>query len=317
MSVKAVKNTHNGTIDKAKWLFAWLSFALAVVLSVVGAKTSEILRVGACLGASALGIFCALSTEKGKAFMNFARESRAEVRKVVWPNKQEMSQTTIGVFVVVFVAALLLWLIDTGLLALISHFMRPRGRTMTSEEQKPLSGDGKQWFVIQAYSGFESHVKKMLEERIRHQGLQDKFGDILVPTEEVVEMRGGKKRKSERKFFPGYVLVRMLLDDETWHLVRKTPKVLGFIGGTKETPAPISDAEADNILHRVEEGVAKPRPKVLFEVGEVIRVNDGPFADFNGVVEEVNYDKSRLRVAVLIFGRSTPVELEFSQVEKA
>ena len=142
------------------------------------------------------------------------------------------------------------------------------------------------------------------------------FGQILVPTEEVVEMRDGQRRKSDRKLFPGYVLVQMEMNDETWHLVKKVPKVLGFIGGTQESPAPISEAEAQAILDRVKEGAEKPRPKVLFEVGEVIRVTDGPFADFNGVVEEVNYEKNRLRVAVLIFGRSTPVDLEFSQVEK-
>ena len=145
----------------------------------------------------------------------------------------------------------------------------------------------------------------------------DKFGEILVPCEEVVEMRDGQKRRSERKFFPGYVLVEMEMDDETWHLVKDVPKVMGFIGGTADRPAPITQREADAILQRVQEGVDKPRPKVLFEVGEMVRVTDGPFNDFNGVVEEVNYEKSRLRVAVLIFGRSTPVELEFSQVEKA
>ncbi len=173
-----------------------------------------------------------------------------------------------------------------------------------------------QWYVVHAYSGFEDHVMRSLRERIQRNGLQDKFDEILVPTEEVVEMRDGKKRKSDRKFFPGYVLVQMEMDDSTWHLVKDTPRVLGFIGGTSDKPAPISDAEANSILQRVEEGVDKPRPKILFEPGEVVRVNDGPFTDFNGVVEEVNYEKSRLRVSVLIFGRSTPVELEFGQVEK-
>ncbi len=173
-----------------------------------------------------------------------------------------------------------------------------------------------QWYVVHAYSGFEDHVMRSLNERIQREDLQDKFGKILVPTEEVVEMRDGKKRKSDRKFFPGYVLVQMEMDDATWHLVKDTPRVLGFIGGTSDKPASISDAEADSILQRVEDGVDKPRPKVLFEPGEVVRVNDGPFTDFNGVVEEVNYEKSRLRVSVLIFGRSTPVELEFGQVEK-
>ncbi|RLK51296.1 transcription antitermination protein nusG [Alkalispirillum mobile] len=174
----------------------------------------------------------------------------------------------------------------------------------------------KRWYVIHAYSGFEKQVKKSLEERIKRAGMEDRFGEILVPTEEVVEMREGQKRRSERKFFPGYVLVQMELDDETWHLVKEVPRVMGFIGGRSDRPAPISDREAEQILDRVKEGAEKPRPKVLFEVGEMVRVTDGPFADFNGVVEEVNYEKSRLRVAVLIFGRSTPVELEFDQVEK-
>ncbi len=172
------------------------------------------------------------------------------------------------------------------------------------------------WYVVHAYSGFEQHVKRALEERIKLQGQEDKFGDILVPTEEVVEMRDGQKRRSDRKFFPGYVLVHMELDDDTWHLVKDTPRVMGFIGGTSDKPAPITDKEAEAILNRVQEGAERPRPKVLFEPGEVVRINDGPFNDFNGVVEEVDYDKNRLRVEVSIFGRSTPVDLEFSQVEK-
>jgi len=173
------------------------------------------------------------------------------------------------------------------------------------------------WYVVHAYSNFEGQVKRALEERIVRAGMEDKFGEILVPTEEVVEMREGQKRKSERKFFPGYVLVQMEMDDETWHLVKSVPKVLGFIGGSTDKPAPITDKEAEAILARVKEGVEKPRPKVLFEPGEMVRVCDGPFNDFNGVVEEVNYEKNRLLVAVQIFGRSTPVELEFHQVEKA
>ncbi len=172
------------------------------------------------------------------------------------------------------------------------------------------------WYVVHAYSGFENQVKRSLEERIVRYGMQDKFGQILVPMEEVVEMREGQKRHSERKFFPGYVLVQMEMDDETWHLVKEAPKVLGFIGGTSDKPAPITDREADAILQRIQEGVEKPRPKVLFEPGEVVRVIDGPFNDFSGVVEEVNYEKNRLLVTVQIFGRSTPVELEFGQVEK-
>ena len=172
------------------------------------------------------------------------------------------------------------------------------------------------WYVVHAYSNFENKVKSSLEERIKLKGLEDKFGKILVPTEEVVEMKEGKKRSSERKFFPGYVLVEMDLDEETWHLVKSVPKVLGFIGGSSDKPAPITEAEANEILNRVEQGVDRPRPKVLFEVGEVVRVNDGPFNDFNGVVEEVNYEKSKMLVSVQIFGRSTPVELTFGQVEK-
>jgi len=172
------------------------------------------------------------------------------------------------------------------------------------------------WYVIHAYSNYENKVRQALEERIEREGLQDHFGKIIVPTEEVVEMRAGQQRKSERKFFPGYVLVQMELSDVTWHMVRDVPRVLGFIGGTADKPAAITDAEAELILDRVEDGINKPKPKVLFEVGEVLRVVDGPFKDFDGVVEEVNYEKSRLTVTVMIFGRSTPVDLEFTQVEK-
>jgi transcriptional antiterminator NusG len=175
----------------------------------------------------------------------------------------------------------------------------------------------KQWYVVQAYSGYENHVKRTLQERIKRFGKEADFGDILVPTEEVVEMREGQKRRSERKFFPGYVLVNMEMNDETWHLVKDAPRVLGFIGGSNDKPAPITEREAQSIMQRMQDGVDKPRPKVLFEPGEVVRVIEGPFNDFNGVVEEVDFEKSRLKVSVLIFGRSTPVELEFSQVEKA
>ncbi|MEM7504110.1 MAG: transcription termination/antitermination protein NusG [Pseudomonadota bacterium] len=183
-------------------------------------------------------------------------------------------------------------------------------------EAEELNSAALRWYIVHAYSNFEHKVKTSLEERIKRFGLEDKFGEILVPTEEVVEMKEGSKRRSERKFFPGYVLVQMEMDDETWHLVKEVPKVLGFIGGTSDRPAPISESEADHILQRVREGVDKPRPKVLFEPGEVVRVVDGPFNDFSGVVEKVNYEKSRLQVAVQILGRSTPVELDFGQVEK-
>ncbi len=172
------------------------------------------------------------------------------------------------------------------------------------------------WYVVHAYSGFEKSVAKALAERIERAGMKDRFGEILVPVEEVVEMKGGQKAVSERKFFPGYVLVQMEMADDTWHLVKSTPKVTGFVGGSAMRPTPISDREVQAILDQIREGVEKPKPKVLFEVGQSVRVVDGPFTDFNGTVEEVNYDKSKLRVSVLIFGRATPVELEFAQVEK-
>lgn len=175
----------------------------------------------------------------------------------------------------------------------------------------------KRWYVVHAYSGYEKKVVTALQERIEMQGMQELFGEVLVPTEEVVEMRGGQKRRSERKFFPGYVLVQMELTDATWHLVKDTPRVMGFIGGRADKPAPITEKEAELILQRVDDSAETPKPKTLFEPGEMVRVIDGPFNDFNGVVEEVNYEKSKLRVAVLIFGRSTPVELDFGQVEKA
>ncbi len=172
------------------------------------------------------------------------------------------------------------------------------------------------WYVVHTFSGFEKQVVRSLQEHIKNAGLQEKFGEILVPTEEIVELKRGQKRTSERKFFPGYVLVRMEMNDDTWHLVKSVPKVSGFIGGSSARPTPISDKEADAILQQVKEGVEKPRPKFSFAAGEQVRVIDGPFQDFNGTVEDVNYEKSKLRVSVSIFGRLTPVELDFSQVEK-
>lgn len=174
----------------------------------------------------------------------------------------------------------------------------------------------KQWYVLQSHSQFEQHVKRQLQERIEREGMQEFFGEILIPTEEVVEVKENKKRISQRKFFPGYVLVEMEMNDTTWHIVNSIPRVSGFIGGSHDRPTPITQAEVDAIMRRMQEGVEKPRPKTLFEVGEELRIIEGPFADFNGVVEEVNYEKSRMKVSVLIFGRPTPVELEFAQVEK-
>jgi len=175
----------------------------------------------------------------------------------------------------------------------------------------------KHWYVVHTYSQFEKSVQRALTERVQREGMQDKFGQILVPVEEVVELKSGQKSITERKFFPGYVLVEMEMTDETWHLVKSTPKVTGFLGGSAMKPTPISAKEVQNIMQQMQAGVEKPRPKVLFEVGELVRVKDGPFTDFNGSVEDVNYDKNKIRVAVTIFGRSTPVELDFGQVEKA
>jgi len=174
----------------------------------------------------------------------------------------------------------------------------------------------KRWYVVHAYSGFEKSVQKALRERIDRSEVVDQFGQILVPVEEVVDVKNGRRSITERKFFPGYVLIEMEMTDETWHLVKSTPKVTGFIGGTANKPAPISKKEVDAIMQQIQEGVEKPRPKVLFEVGERVRVTDGPFNDFNGTVDEVNYERNKLRVSVQIFGRDTPVELEFGQVEK-
>ncbi len=210
----------------------------------------------------------------------------------------------------------------------------PAGKTESKTESKTKSksskkskgggddsagaeSDSKRWYVIQAFSGFEKQASESLKEHVARAGMEDRFGDILVPTEEVVEIRNGTKRTSQRKFFPGYVLVEMTLDDETWHLVKGVPKVTGFIGGSGSRPAPITEREARAIIDQVKEGAEKPRPKFTFSPGELVRVTDGPFQDFNGTVEDVNFEKSKLRVSVSIFGRSTPVELNFSQVEKS
>ena len=174
----------------------------------------------------------------------------------------------------------------------------------------------KKWYVVHAYSGFEKNVQKTLKERIEREGMQDYFGQILVPVEEVVDIKNGKRTLSERKFFPGYVLAEMEMTDDSWHLVKSTPRVTGFIGGTANRPLPITQREVDAIMQQIQTGGEKPKPKVEFEVGQRIRVNEGPFADFNGVVDEVNYERTKLKVSVQIFGRETPVELDFMQVEK-
>ena len=247
-------------------------------------------------------------SEPGKQFAVFAGESVAEVKKVVWPTRKETMQTTAAVFAFVVVMAVFLWITrqDTGM-----------GAVRLDPGLEKDDDMSKRWYVVHAYSGFEKSVQRALEDRINRAGMSDKFGKILVPVEEVVEMKGGQKHMSERKFFPGYVLVEMEMNDDTWHLVKNTNKVTGFVGGTATKPAPIPEKEVEAIMQQMREGVEKPKPKVLFEIGEMVRVKDGPFTDFQGTVEDVNYEKSRLRVAVTIFGRSTPVELEFGQVEKA
>lgn len=179
------------------------------------------------------------------------------------------------------------------------------------------TNDAKKLFAVHVFSNCENYVKQTLEKRIAEENLEEKFGNIYVFTEEVLEIRAGQKRKSERKIYPGYIFVEMAMDEESWHLVKSIPKVLGFIGGKGEKPSPIPDSQANIMLERIRTNAEKPKPKVLYQPGELVRVTEGPFADFNGVVEDVNYEKNRLRVAVLIFGRSTPVELEFSQVTKA
>ena len=189
--------------------------------------------------------------------------------------------------------------------------------TGSMAEQVPSSLVDLRWYIVHAYSGMEKAVERNILERIKRSGMQEKFGRVLVPTEEVVEIRNGQRKTTERRLFPGYVFVQMVMDDDTWHLIKHTNKVTGFVGGAKNRPAPISEEEVRKIENQVQEGADKPRHKIEFITGELVRVKDGPFNDFNGVVEEVNYEKSRLRVAVTIFGRSTPVELEFAQVEKA
>ena len=194
--------------------------------------------------------------------------------------------------------------------------MQVAGLVGTPETLAPTTNPDLRWYIVHAYSGMEKAVERNITERINRAGMQNKFGRILVPTEEVVEMRNGKRKTTERRLFPGYVFVEMVMEDDTWHLVKHTSKVTGFVGGAKNRPAPISEAEIQKIVDQVQEGSDKPRHKIEFMVGELVRVKEGPFTDFNGSVEEVNYEKSRLRVSVAIFGRSTPVELEFSLVEK-
>jgi transcriptional antiterminator NusG len=208
---------------------------------------------------------------------------------------------------------------DSGLEKIMNDAVEtvtPSPLTAAQTLAAPAANPDLRWYVVHAYSGMEKAVERNILERINRAGMQSKFGRILVPMEEVVEIKNGQKKTTERKFFPGYVLVEMVMDDDTWHLVKHTNKVTGFVGGGKTRPSPISEAEVQKIVSQMQEGTEKPRHKVEFVVGEMVRVKEGPFADFTGSVDEVNYEKSKVRVAVTIFGRSTPVELEFSQVEK-
>ena len=292
-------------LEAMKWVVVVALLLVAIVGNYLYRDIMLPLRALAVVILIAAAGGVALLTTKGKATVAFAREARTEVRKVIWPTRQETLHTTLIVAAVTAVMSLILWGLDGILVRLVSFI------TEMSEAPK------KRWYVVQAFSGFEGRVATSLREHIKLHNMEELFGEVMVPTEEVVEIRGGQRRKSERKFFPGYVLVQMVMNDASWHLVRSVPRVMGFIGGTSDRPAPISDKEVDAIMNRLQQVGDKPRPKTLFEPGEMVRVNDGPFADFNGVVEEVDYEKSRLKVSVSIFGRATPVELDFSQVEKA
>ena len=292
--------------ERIKMAVAALIAAGGLVAFYVLGDRALIIRLAALLGCFGAAVALMGSPRPGAIFVAFARESWEEAKRVVWPTRKETLQTTGVVFLFVFTMALFLWIVDTGLLWITQKLLGTGGLNMTMR-----------WYVVHAYSGQEKSIQAALIDRIKRSGMADKFGQVLVPTEEVVEMKSGQKAISERRFFPGYILVQMDMTDETWHLVKSTPKVTGFIGGSAMRPTPISDKEVENILHQVQEGVEKPKPKVLFEVGENVRVTEGPFTDFNGNVEEVNYEKSKIRVSVLIFGRATPVELDFGQVEKA
>jgi transcriptional antiterminator NusG len=235
--------------------------------------------------------------------LKFVQEVRDETSKVTWPTRNETLVTTVMVFILVFVASVFFFVADQILNWIVSFLLGLAGYM------------AKRWYIVHAYSNFEHKVAESIREQAAIAGLQDSFEEILVPTEEVVEMRRGRRVNAERKFFPGYVLVRMDMSDEAYHLVKNTPKVTGFLG-QQNRPSPISQSEVDHIVNQVQEGVERPKPSVVFEIGEQVRVCDGPFATFSGLVEEVDEEKARLKVAVSIFGRATPVELEYGQVEK-
>ena len=248
----------------------------------------------------------------------FLQEVRAEAQKVTWPTRKETTVTTMMVFVMVFVASIFFLLADQVMRhrrRLPARHQLLGGLRPTGHSRSGFHPMTNRWYAVHAYSNFENKVADSIREQAKQRGLSDLFEEILVPKEKVVEVRRGRKVDAERKFFPGYVLVKMELTDEAYHLIKNTPKVTGFLGSDNK-PMPLSDAEAERIIHQVQEGIERPKPSVSFEVGEQVRVSDGPFASFNGTVEEVDEARSRLKVAVSIFGRATPVELEFGQVEK-
>lgn len=304
--------SQGNSLDIVKWALVVILLAAAIVGNQMYSEASVLVRAIAVVVAFVIAGTIALQTEKGKQALAFAREAQIEVRKVVWPTRQEALNTTFIVLAATGVLALILWGMDAVLLRIVNFITGVQALRMTEATETK-----KRWYVVQAFSGYEGRVLKTLNEYIQMHSMEHYFGEILVPTEEVVEMRAGQRRKSERKFFPGYVLVQMDMNDESWHLVKSIPRVMGFIGGTSDRPAPISDKEADAILQRLQETTESPTHRVIFEPGEVVRVTDGPFADFNGTVEEVDYEKSRVKVSVMIFGRSTPVELDFGQIEKS
>ena len=241
----------------------------------------------------------------------FLQEVRAETEKVTWPTRRETAITTAMVFVMVAVASVFFLLADQAIRIFIT-FVLGYGALKEAAGNFDMA---KRWYIVHAYSNFENKVAESIRDQAKQRGLTEQFEEVMVPTEKVVEVRRGRKVDAERKFFPGYVLVKVDLTDEAYHLIKNTPKVTGFLGADNK-PMPISEAEAQRILHQVQEGIERPKPSVTFEVGEQVRVSDGPFASFNGTVEEVDEARSRVKVAVSIFGRATPVELEFGQVEK-
>lgn len=321
MATSQIQTVNTGA-DKAK-----LGAASAVVVASLVAfymldKQGSLIQWAALLVGLGVAVALFFTAESGRQLAAFGRDAWREV-KVVWPARKEAIQMTAYVFGFVLIMALFLWLTDKTLEWLFYDLILGwKMMTDVAENSVPQSmaapaaNPDLRWYVVHAYSGMEKTVERNILERIARSGMQTKFGRILVPMEEVVEVKNGQKRTTERKFFPGYVLVEMIMDDDTWHLIKHTNKVTGFVGGTKNRPAPISEAEVMKIVNQMQEGTEKPRHKVEFVVGEFVRVKEGPFTDFNGSVEDVNYEKSKVRVAVTIFGRSTPVELEFSQIEK-